>query len=263
MRQPLPFLILTLLLASCTTSPTGQQQLLLFSEQEMAKLGDESFEEIKAQEKLLPEGEVTAYVRCVTAPLTAQVGGDWEVRVFQSDDVNAFALPGRHIGIYTGLLSVAQDADALAAVIGHEIAHVLARHGNARVSTQMATQTGLELLSAVSGMQSRPGGDDLLAALGLGAQVGILLPFSRQQESEADLLGLRLMADAGFNPNGALRLWEAMGAQEGAAQRPPELLSTHPASTTRLATLRQALPGALGRYDQARAAGRSPACRLL
>jgi predicted Zn-dependent protease len=93
--------------------------------------------------------------------------------------------------------------------------------------------------------------------------VGILLPFSRQQESEADLLGLRLMADAGFNPNGALRLWEAMGAQEGAAQRPPELLSTHPASTTRLATLRQALPGAQGRYDQARAAGRSPACQLL
>ena len=181
----------------------------------MAKLGDESFEEIKAQEKLLPEGEVTAYVRCVTAPLTAQVGGDWEVRVFQSDDVNAFALPGRHIGIYTGLLGVAQDADALAAVIGHEVAHVLARHGNARVSTQMATQAGLEVLSAVSGMESRAGGDDLLAALGLGAQVGILLPFSRQQESEADLLGLRLMADAGFNPMGALRLWEAMGSQRG------------------------------------------------
>ena len=183
----------------------------------MAKLGDESFQEIKAQEKLLPEGEVTAYVRCVTAPLTAQVGGDWEVRVFQSDDVNAFALPGRHIGIYTGLLGVAQDADALAAVIGHEIAHVLARHGNARVSTQMATQAGLEVLSAVSGMESRAGGDDLLAALGLGAQVGILLPFSRQQESEADLLGLRLMADAGFNPMGALRLWEAIRAANGGA----------------------------------------------
>lgn len=263
MRQPLPSLILTLLLASCTTSPTGQQQLLLFSEEDMAKLGDESFEEIKAQEKLLPEGEVTAYVRCVTAPLTAQVGGDWEVRVFQSDDVNAFALPGRHIGIYTGLLGVAQDADALAAVIGHEIAHVLARHGNARVSTQMATQAGLEVLSAVSGIESRAGGDDLLAALGLGAQVGILLPFSRQQESEADLLGLRLMADAGFNPMGALRLWEAMGSQRGNGQRPPELLSTHPASTTRLAALRQALPAAEARYAQAQAAGRSPVCRLL
>ena len=260
MRQPLPFLILTLLLASCTTSPTGQQQLLLFSEEDMAKLGDESFEEIKAQEKLLPEGEVTAYVRCVTAPLTAQVGGDWEVRVFQSDDVNAFALPGRHIGIYTGLLGVAQDADALAAVIGHEIAHVLARHGNARVSTQMATQAGLEVLR-VSGMESRAGGDDL-CGLGLGAQVGILA-LSRQQESEADLLGLRLMADAGFNPMGALRLWEAMGSQRGNGQRPPELLSTHPASSTRLAALRQALPAAEARYAQAQAAGRSPVCRLL
>jgi predicted Zn-dependent protease len=93
--------------------------------------------------------------------------------------------------------------------------------------------------------------------------VGILLPFSRQQESEADLLGLRLMADAGFDPTGALRLWEAMGAQDGAGRRPPELLSTHPASSTRLAALRQALPGAQARYDQARASGRSPACRLL
>ena len=182
----------------------------------MAKLGDESFEEIKAQEKLLPEGEVTAYVRCVTAPLTAQVGGDWEVRVFQSDDVNAFALPGRHIGIYTGLLGVAQDADALAAVIGHEIAHVLARHGNARVSTQMATQAGLEVLSAVSGMESRAGGDDLLAALGLGAQVGILCPFLASRKAKRTSWAYALWPDAGFNPMGALRLWEAMGSQRGA-----------------------------------------------
>lgn len=263
MRLPLPVIILTLLLAACTTSPTGQQQLLLFSEQDMAKLGDESFEEIKAREKLLPEGEVTAYVQCITRPLTDRVGGDWEVRVFQSEDVNAFALPGRHIGVYTGLLTVAQDPDALAAVIGHEIAHVLARHGNARVSTQMATQAGLEVLSAVSGMQSRPGGDDLLAALGLGAQVGILLPFSRQQESEADLLGLKLMADAGFDPEGALRLWRAMGAQQAGSQRPPELLSTHPASQTRLTALAAALPEAQARQAAARAAGRRPSCALL
>ena len=119
----------------------------------------------------------------------------------------------------------------------------------------MATQAGLEVLSAVSGMESRAGGDDLLAALGLGAQVGILLPFSRQQESEADLLGLRLMADAGFNPMGALRLWEAMGSQRGSGQRPPELLSTR--SVHRASALRQALPAAEARYAQARPRGES------
>ena len=263
MRQPLPFLILTLLLASCTTSPTGQQQLLLFSEEDMAKLGDESFEEIKAQKSFCPRGRSPPMCVCVTAPLTAQVGGDWEVRVFQSDDVNAFALPGRHIGIYTGLLGVAQDADALAAVIGHEIAHVLARHGNARVSTQMATQAGLEVLSAVSGMESRAGAMISSRPWALGPRWASFCPFLASRKAKRTSWAYALWptrASTPWAPFAFGKPWAANGertAPARAALHPPGVLHAP----------RCPAPGLTGSgsplRSQAQAAGRSPVCRLL
>lgn len=250
------------LVVACSTTPTGRTQLTLFPPAEIDAMGDASYAQMKEETPVLAEGEVTEYVRCVARPLLAQVSGDWEITVFHQDQVNAFALPGNNIGIYTGLLGVAGNQHQLAAVIGHEIAHVLAEHANARMSTAFATQAGLDLLGAVSGSRESFLGRQVMAALGVGAQVGIILPFTRGQETEADLIGLEMMADAGYDPREAVQLWRNMAANAG-GQQPPEFLSTHPASDTRIRRLEEAMPEALERYRRARDAGRRPACSLL
>jgi predicted Zn-dependent protease len=181
----------------------------------------------------------------------------WEVQVFEDKNVNAFALPGGKIGVYTGLLNVAKTPDQLAAVLGHEVSHVIAEHGNARMSAALATQAGLtaaEIYAASSGNDQA----QILGLLGLGAQVGILLPYSRSQESEADLLGLDLMARAGFDPRQAVALWHNM-AQAGGEQ-PPEFLSTHPSHENRIEDLKKRMASDLKRYRQARAQGNTPSC---
>jgi predicted Zn-dependent protease len=180
----------------------------------------------------------------------------WEVVVFEEESANAFALPGGKIGVHTGLLDVATNQHQLATVLGHEVAHVLAEHGNERVSTQLATQGGLELIQAISGPAS-PTKNAALAALGLGAQVGVLLPFSRAQESEADTIGLELMARAGFDPRQGPVLWENMSRQGG---QPPEFLSTHPSGDTRIRSLEAQVPEVMPVYERARSAGRRPSC---
>jgi len=182
---------------------------------------------------------------------------NWQIRVFRDDSANAFALPGGYMGVNTGLLEVARNQDQLAAVIGHEITHVLARHANERVSTQTATQLGLSVLSSAAGLEGA-GGQQVMGALGMGAQYGILMPFSRRHESEADTLGLRLMADAGFDPRASLALWENMSAQGGA--RPPAWLSSHPSHDQRTQDLQARMNDALARYERARQAGRTPDC---
>jgi predicted Zn-dependent protease len=178
------------------------------------------------------------------------------VVVFQDDSANAFALPGGKIGVHTGLFQVAKNQDQLATVIGHEVAHVLAGHSNERASTQLATQGAMEALSVLSGPAS-PGKSRVLAVLGVGAQVGVILPFSRAQESEADVMGLDLMASAGFDPRQGPALWENMSKLGGA---PPELLSTHPSSATRIAALRERVQISLPIFEKARATGKKPSC---
>ncbi|MEE4361414.1 MAG: M48 family metallopeptidase [Pseudomonadales bacterium] len=264
LRRPQLSLCLMVLciVTACSTSPTGRTQLTLFPSAEIDAMGDASYAQMKDATPVLPEGEVTAYVRCVAQPLLRQVGGDWEITVFHDDQVNAFALPGNNIGIYTGLLGVASNQHQLAAVVGHEIGHVLAEHANARLSTSFATQAGLDLLGAVTGSGNSFMGQQVMAALGVGAQIGILLPFSRGQESEADIIGLQMMADAGFDPREAVQLWRNMEASSG-GNKPPELLSTHPASQTRIQRLEAAMPDALARFEAARRAGRRPDCSLL
>lgn len=193
-------------------------------------------------------------MRCVADAITAPLGGRWEVVVFRADDPNAFALPGGKIGVNSGIFRVARNQDQLATVIGHEVAHVVAQHANERISTAYATQTGLSLLGALAGPQQA----QLLAMLGLGAQVGILMPWGRDQEREADLIGLDLMADAGFDPRQSLELWRNMEAVAG--EQPPEFLSTHPAQGTRIQDLSARMPQALARMQEARAQGRVPGC---
>jgi predicted Zn-dependent protease len=252
------------LLTACAASPTGRPQLELFPSKQMAQMGDTAYDKIKQETPASQDPEINRYVQCVVDALTAVAppppsGDQWEVTVFKEDQtVNAFALPGGKIGIYTGILKVAENADQLAAVIGHEIGHVIAEHANARLSTQYATQAGLQLIQAIAGNTGGATGQQLMALLGVGAQVGIILPFSRAQESEADLLGVRYMAEAGFYPRQSIQLWQNMMQADGSA--PPEFLSTHPSNQSRIHNLEQHLPEAINLYQQALAKDQRPEC---
>jgi predicted Zn-dependent protease len=170
--------------------------------------------------------------------------------VFEDKQVNAFALPGGKIGVYTGLLKVAQTQDQLAAVLGHEVAHVIAGHSAERVSENMAAQLGMSVVEASTGVDAQ--------MLGIATNVLLILPNSRTHESEADLLGLDYMAKAGFDPRQAIVLWQNM--QKAGGEKPAELLSTHPSDTTRIHQLEQRLSIALPYYEQAQKQGRKPDC---
>jgi predicted Zn-dependent protease len=259
MRRSIIFIATAAVLVACATSPLGRKQLRFFPDEQLDQMGVAAYAQTKQETPSSTNTVVNSYVSCVANAVTAVVdsGSRWEVTVFEKDDVNAFALPGGKIGVYTGLLKVAKNQEQLAAVISHEVAHVLARHGNERVSTAYATQTGLQLVQVVAGGASQDK-SNVMALLGLGAQVGVILPFSRTQESEADLLGLDLMSKAGFDPRASVDLWKNMAAAGGGG---PEFLSTHPSSGTRIKDLENRMPRALPLYQQARAQGRVPRCQ--
>jgi predicted Zn-dependent protease len=248
---------LAVCLAACATSPLGRDQLILFPEEQVAQMGAAAFQELKANTAISGDPDATAYVRCVAGAIieSSAIGGEWEVAVFDGDQVNAFALPGGKIGVYEGLLSVAENQDQLATVIAHEISHVIAQHSNERISTQYAASAGLDLVGAVAG-QETPLKRTLFGLLGIGTQVGVLLPFSRSQETEADLLGLDLMAKAGFDPRQSIELWRNM--MRSADDSPPEFLSTHPSGETRIEALEERMPAALSLAESATA---KPNCR--
>jgi predicted Zn-dependent protease len=255
-------IIIGSIVLACATSPLGRKQLSLFPDAEIDAMGVSAFQQLKEKTPLSNDARAVNYVNCVAHSVTRAIGraqgsGQWEVRVFEHKAANAFALPGSKIGVFSGILNVARNQDQLAAVIGHEIAHVLARHANERASTEFATKTGLDLVQIVSGTPTTTK-STLLAALGLGAQVGILLPYDRAQEREADLIGLDLMARAGFDPRQSLQLWQNM-AKAGNGQ-PPEFLSTHPAHQTRMGELNARMSHAMGLYERARAQGMRPYC---
>jgi predicted Zn-dependent protease len=254
--------VLALMLYACQTTPTGRHQLNLFPGEEVAKMGQTAFAQMKQKTPPAKGDPASKYIECVAQSVVQVVqrprgGGQWDVSVFADDQVNAFALPGGGIGVYTGILKAAQTPDQLAAVIGHEIAHVQAEHANARLSTQYATEAGLGLIQAIAGGGSGGEGNNVMALLGLGAQVGILLPFSRAQESEADIIGLEYMARAGYDPRQAVTLWQNMAKVGGSG--PPAFLSTHPSSEQRMETLSEHTPKALKLYQQAQ--GRKPNCK--
>lgn len=252
----------SLLLASCASSPTGRAQLRLLPPEQVARMGDEAFAELRAGQPAEADTPASRFIDCVARAVIAIVpqprgGGTWTVAVFASDQVNAFALPGGNIGVYTGLLKAARTPAELAAVIGHEVAHVQAEHANARLSGEMAADAGLSAIQAL-GRGTVLENRQAMALLGLGAQVGVLLPFSRAQEREADLLGLGYMARAGFDPQASVQLWRNMAALPGAAV--PDFLSTHPSGDERIQALQEAMPQALEAYRQALAQGRRPDC---
>ncbi len=261
-RSTIAVLPLFLLLASCATSPLGRSQLQLFSEDTMSEMGAAAFQNLKSEKRGESDKDDAEYVSCVAQQviraLPASQASGWEVQVFADDTPNAFALPGRKVGVHSGLLAVAKNQHQLATVIGHEIAHVNAQHGNERMSNTYAAEAGLQMAGALLGNPGSKESQTVMALLGVGAQVGVLLPFSRAQESEADLLGLDLMARAGFDPAESVPLWENMAA--AADGSPPEFLSTHPGPGGRIQALNARIPAAKRLQQTAIAEGRRPDC---
>lgn len=254
------------LISACATSPTGRNQVTLFPESQMSQMGSAAFTSMKQSEKVSKDSGQNRYVNCIVNALIPElntVAPDmrstrWETKVFVDDSANAFALPGGKIGVHTGMFKVADNASQLASVLGHEVGHVWARHGNERVSHQYIGTAGLQLASVLSGEPTAEK-QQILGLLGVGTQVGVL-KFSRTHESEADEIGLTLMARAGFDPRESVELWKNMAKQGGS--NAPEFLSTHPATDTRIRDLQAQMNDALKLYQQAKAQGKRPNCRL-
>lgn len=251
-RLGLVALLALLAIPSCATVPyTHRSQLLLVSESEEAKLGAAAYEEILKKSRIDRDPQINAVVRAVGERIARAVNKpeyQWEFTVIDDPkQVNAFALPGGKVAVYTGLLPVAKDEAGLAVVMGHEVAHVLARHGAERMSQGLLLQIGAVGLSVALGGSSPATRDAIFQAYGLGAQVGVLLPFSRSQEAEADHIGMILMARSGYDPAAALDLWKRMEAKTG-GKGPPEFLSTHPSYQTRQQNIEEWLPEARSYY---------------
>lgn len=226
---------------------------------EIDSMGGSEFQKIRAQTPVSDDVGLRAYVGCIADAIIAELPEpyayrNWELELFESDEVNAFALPGGYIGIYTGLLAVAGNQDQLAAVIGHEIAHVTEQHALKRYNREAATRIGVTGVAIATG--TGQAGADLL---GMATSLGLSLPFSRGEESEADTVGLHYMAAAGFDPRQSVALWQNMDKKS--KLKPPELLSTHPSSEHRISDLIAELPEALTTSNAARAAGKDPQCR--
>ena len=259
---------ITLALAGCatttTTSPTGRRQVVgAVSQEQLNQLGEQAFEQAKRETPQSSNAQQTAYVRCVVSAITRQAPSGmqtgWDVALFQKDEPNAFALPGGKVGVYTGIFRVAQNQDQLAAVIAHEIGHVISHHHDERITRQSSTQTGLSILGALIGSRyGQSAANTVTQVGGVAAQGLILLPNSRTQESEADVVGQQLMAKAGFDPRQAVNLWQNMIAVS--QSRAPEFLSTHPDPQSRLNELNQRAAALMPVYQQAQAAGLQPRC---
>ncbi|WAM56191.1 M48 family metallopeptidase [Vreelandella venusta] len=260
--RPLAVTALCAAVAACSTSPTGRSQLLLLSDDQLNQMGRQAFAQY--QRDIPTAGQAShRYVQCITDAIVEvlpaeQRNLDWQIRVFESEQPNAFALPGGYMGVNTGMLNIATNQNQLASVVGHEIGHVIANHANERASTKSATSLGLSVLASTSGMQT-PGGQQLMGILGMGAEYGIALPFSRSHESEADVIGLQLMAQAGFDPRESVTVWENMQAASGGGA-PPAWMSTHPSEGQRIEGLQANMNNALASYEQARNSGRTPNC---
>ena len=250
MRRALVALVL-LALAACETVPiTGRSQLLLVPEGTEVSMGLDAYQQVLAKSKVSTDPRLNEQVTRVgrrIAEATGRTDYKWEFKVIEDAQVNAFCLPGGKVAVYTGILPVARDDAGLAAVLGHEVAHAVARHGGERMSQQMAVQGGLAATQAALASRDPLVVQSVTALLGAGASVGVLLPWGRAQESEADHLGLIYMATAGYDPRASRDLWVRMSEGKGPLGT-PEFLSTHPSGTTRIAQIDGWLPEALQYY---------------
>ena len=246
--------------SGCVSNATGRRQLLLISSAQEMKLGSQSFDEIRAKETICKDASSKAAIVAIgqrIAAVSPQPKWAWTFELFDAPTtLNAFALPGGKVGIYSGLLPAAANAAGLAAVMGHEVAHAILRHGAERVSQGLVVQAGVD--AAGVAFENSAHRSTIMASLGLGAQLGVVLPYSRDMESEADQVGLLYMAKAGYDPAEAVAFWERFRKATGASST-PALLSTHPATDARIAALRSALPAAQKLYAASQKLGQGGA----
>jgi predicted Zn-dependent protease len=263
MKPSLLLFIPALLLAvSCQTVPiTGREQLSIVPASQILPMSFDQYGDFLSKHKVVEQGKDAELVRRVGIRIERAVelyfsghglssrlsGYKWEFHLVEDKQVNAWCMPGGKVVVYTGILPFTKDENGLAVVLGHEIAHAVANHGGERMSQALLVEMGGLTLDAALSQKPTQTNELFLAAYGVGAQVGILLPYSRVQESEADHLGLIFMAMAGYDPRGAVAFWERMmAAQHGKA--PPELLSDHPADARRISDIEKRLPEAITYY---------------
>jgi len=238
--------------AACETVPvTGRSQLLLIPEGTEVSMGLDSYQDVLKKSKVSTDPRLNEQVTRVgrrIAEATGRKDYQWEFRVIDDQQANAFCLPGGKVAVYTGILPLTRDDAGLAAVLAHEVSHAVARHGGERLSQSMIVQSGLAATQVALANRDPLVVQSVTALLGAGASVGLLLPWGRSQESEADHLGLIYMARAGYDPRAARELWMRMAAASEGRQKGPEFLSTHPSDATRIAQIDGWLPEALQQY---------------
>lgn len=256
-------LILIAFVQSCSTVPlTGRKQLNIVPESQMLSMSFTSYEQFLKSNKISSDQRATASVKSVGQNIAEAVtkyfnehnladrldGYKWEFNLVDDKTPNAWCMPGGKVVVYTGILPYTQDDNGLAVVMSHEIAHAVARHGNERMSQQLLAQFGNIALDELIKNKPEQTQGIFDAAYGVGAQYGVMLPFSREHELEADHLGLIFMAMAGYNPQTAVQFWERMSQTGG--QKPPEFLSTHPADQTRIDKIKSYLPEVMKYYNK-------------
>jgi len=247
---------LLLTFTACSTVPiTGRSQLNLIPGSSMLSMSLQQYDQFLKEHKVSSNKEQTAMVKRVGARVQGAVeryfassglqgqlkNYQWEFNLVEDKQVNAWCMPGGKVVVYTGLLPVAKDDTGLAVVLGHEIAHAVAEHGNERMSQGLLAQMGGVALSTALSTEPAATQQLWMSVYGVGAQYGAILPYGRMQESDADHLGLVFMTMAGYDPNEAIPFWERMSAGKS-GQAPPEFLSTHPSSATRIANIRRLIP---------------------
>jgi predicted Zn-dependent protease len=254
---------LSIFIISCSTVPiTGRKQLNLIPSVELLSMSYQQYDQFLKENKVSKNQQQTEMVKRVGGNIKLAVEKyfrekglsnelkdyQWEFNLVESNEVNAWCMPGGKVVFYEGILPICRDENGIAVVMGHEVAHAIAEHGNERMSQGLLAQLGGVALSEALKEKPQLTQQLWMTAYGLGAQVGVLLPFSRTQESEADRLGLIFMSIAGYNPNGSVEFWQRM-AQQGGAQ-PPEFLSTHPAHETRINDIKKHIPEAMKYYKK-------------
>jgi len=257
-------LVLIIAIVACTRNAiTGRSQLSLVSDNEVQSMAVSQYKQFLSENKVVStagskDAEMVKRVgnRLISAiqtyyqqqGLSSELSGySWEINLVESKEVNAWCMPGGKIVVYTGLLPITQTEPALAVVMGHEIAHALAKHGKERMSQGLVQQLGGVALQVALANKPAATQSLFMNAYGVGSQVGVMLPFSRQNELEADKFGLRFSAMAGYNPREAIPFWQRM-AKAGGGQKPPELLSTHPADETRIQQLQSIMDETVQKY---------------
>jgi predicted Zn-dependent protease len=255
---------LIVLILSCQTVPiTGRQQISLIPSENVLSMSYTNYTEFISKNKVIADSQEARMVKSVGVKIQNAVeryfagnkmsdqlsGYKWEFNLVENKEINAWCMPGGKVVVYSGILPVTQDETGLAIVMGHEIAHAIAKHGDERLSQGLLAQMGGTALSTALSQKPKETQELFLSAYGLGTQVGVLLPYSRLQESEADRLGLIFMAMAGYDPHPAVDFWKRMSSsKQGTA--PPEFLSTHPADESRIKNIQKLMPEAMRYYKK-------------